>query len=116
MLQVRVHQEEYPFYSADGRSLGFRSREAAARLLAGGFVAAAFGRKGHLRAIYLRKADGSDPVETHPKPGTKYSFEQALPSGRRCWMLKKLDLIDEDGVRMNPEPIFCRVLVDCLTT
>lgn len=116
MPKLRLDKDEYPLYSADGRSLGFRSRQAVQRLLAGGFVTASYGRKGHLRAIYLRKTDGSSPVETSPKSGTKYSFEQALPNGRRCWTLKKLDLTDEDGVPVDTEPIYRRVLIDCLAT
>jgi hypothetical protein len=52
-----------PFYAADGRSLGFRTLDAAQRLVAGGKVKASYGRKKKLRAIWLSKEDGSHPVE-----------------------------------------------------
>ena len=42
-----------PIYAADGRSLGFRTIEAAERLVAGGYVKASYGRKKNLRAIWL---------------------------------------------------------------
>ncbi len=113
---MRLNQDQYPIYSADGRPLGFRSRQATERLLAGGFVTPSFGRKGHLKAIFMRAVDGSNPVDPHPKPGTKYSFEQSLPTGHRCWALKKLDLVDEDGAAINTEPIYRRVVLDCLAT
>jgi hypothetical protein len=47
-----------PFYAPDGRSLGFRTLEAAERLVAGGHVKGSYGRKKNLRAIWLRQEDG----------------------------------------------------------
>ena len=111
---MRLKKDKYPFFAADGRSLGYRTREAVEQLLAGGFVTASLGPKGHLRAIHVRKEDGSHPVETQPRAGTKYSFQQHLASGHRCWKLKKLDLVDEDGVRFSTAGIYQRVLFDCL--
>ena len=113
---MRPTKDQYPLYAADGSSLGYRSREATERLLADGFVTASFGRKGHLRAIHVRGEDGSHPVEAQPKAGTNYSFQQHLDSGRRCWKLRRLDLVDEDGVPCNTEAIYRRVLLDCLAT
>ena len=111
---MRLTKDQYPFYASDGKSLGFRPRETVRRLLADGLVTGSMGRKGHLRAIYLRRADGSNSVETQPKAGTKYSFQQRLASGKRCWKLKKLDLVDEDGARFSTEGIYRRVVLDCL--
>ena len=56
--------DQIPYYAPDGTSLGFRSLAAAKRLIAGGFVKPSYGRKGHLKAIWLRREDGSNPVET----------------------------------------------------
>jgi len=106
--------EMIPIYAADGTSLGFRTREAAERLVAGGFVKPAYGRKGHLKAIFLRREDGSNPVETHPSSGTRYSFIQNLDTGGRCWSLRRLDGRDEDGSRLNTRTAFLQVLADCL--
>ena len=77
-----------PFYAPDGASLGKRTLDAAKRLVAGGFVKPSYGRKGHLKAIWLRKEDGSNPVETRAPGGTKYSFLQNLDHGR-CWKLRR---------------------------
>ena len=57
-------REQIPLYAADGTSLGFRTIEAAKRLIAGGYVKPAYGRKGHLKAIWLLQQDGGNPVET----------------------------------------------------
>ena len=54
--------DQIPFYAADGRSLGFRTLEAAERLVAGGYVKASYGRKKNLRAIWARQQDGGSPV------------------------------------------------------
>jgi hypothetical protein len=53
--------EQIPYYTPDGTSLGFRSLDATKRLIAGGFVKPSYGRKGHLKAIWLRREDGSNP-------------------------------------------------------
>jgi hypothetical protein len=47
--------QKIPYYAPDGRPLGFRTAEAAKRLIDGGFVKLSYGRKGHLKAIGLRR-------------------------------------------------------------
>ena len=42
-----------PYYAPDGTSLGFRTLEAAKRLIEGRYVKPSWGRKGNLRAIWL---------------------------------------------------------------
>jgi hypothetical protein len=106
------HAEQIPYYAPDGTSLGFRSLAAAKRLIAGGFVKPSYGRKGHLKAIWLRREDGSNPVETRAPAGTRYSFLESLDHGR-CWKLR-LDRKDEDGVDFSTRGIFVQVLADCL--
>ena len=64
-----------------------------------------YGRKGHLKAIWLRGEDGSNPVETRASGGTSYSFLENLDHGR-CWKLRRLDGKDEEdyslgGLRRN---------------
>jgi hypothetical protein len=105
--------EQIPYYAPDGTSLGFRSMDAAKRLIAGGFVKPSYGRKGHLKAIWLRREDGSSPVETHPRAGTRYSFVENLEYGR-CWKLRRLARKDEDGVAFSTRGVFIQVLADCL--
>ena len=105
--------EQIPYYAPDGTSLGFRTMEAAKRLIAGGFVKPSYGRKGHLKAIWLAKPDGATPVETYPQPGTHYSFVEALQSGR-CWNLRRLDRRDEDGTPVSMRGAFLQVVSDCL--
>jgi len=104
--------EKIPYYAPDGTSLGFRSLAAAKRLIAGGFVKPSYGRKGHLKAIWLRQEDGSDPVDTHAPGGTRYSFLENMEHGR-CWKLRRLDRKDEDGTRVNTRGVFLQVIADC---
>ena len=105
---------QIPYYASDGTSLGFRSEEAAQRLVAGGFVHASYGRKGHLKAIWSRRQDGSSPVETRAPAGTRYSFLQNLDSGSRCWKLRRVDGRDDDGMPVTTRGVFLQVLKDCL--
>lgn len=102
-----------PMYAADGRSLGFRPLEAAKRLIANGQVKGVYGRKGCLRAIFLPREDGGNPVEVQARPGTRYSFMQEL-NGGRCWTLRRLDGRDEDGNLVSTLGAFLQVLADCL--
>lgn len=68
--------QRIPVYAPDGRSLGFRTLDAAERLVAGGYVKASYGRKKNLRTIWLCQEDGGNPVETHARAGTQYSFTE----------------------------------------
>jgi hypothetical protein len=106
-------ERQIPYYSPDGRSLGFRTPEAAKRLIAIGYVKPSFGRKGHLRAIWLLDPDGCNPIETQTPHGTKYSVLQKLEHGR-CWKLRKLDGRDEDGVKFSARNVFLQVVTDCM--
>ena len=105
---------QVPIYAADGTPRGYRSRDAAERLLQAGFVTAAFGRKGHLKAIFVRQADGSNPVQADVQPGTRYSYRQRLDTGARCWKFKKLDRRDEDGEPVISRIAFLEASQDCL--
>jgi hypothetical protein len=102
-----------PIYAADGKSLGFRTLEAAERLITGGHVKPAYGRKGRLRAIFLPREDGGSPVEVQSRPDTRYSFLQRLDGGR-CWSLRRLDGRDEDGNRVSAREAYFRVLEACM--
>jgi hypothetical protein len=111
---VSSKNQQVPLYAADGTSLGFRTPDAAKRLIEGGFVKPSFGRKGHLKAIWLLRADGGNPVETKPRAGTRYSFIENLEHGR-CWKLRRLDRRDEDGVPFTTRGVFLQVVTDCLS-
>jgi hypothetical protein len=97
---------QIPYYAPDGTSLGFRSLEAARRLIEGGYVKPSYGRKRHLRAIWLRQEDGSSPVPTHAPSGTRYSFPENLDSGRHRR--------DDDGTPVSTRGVFLQVIADCL--
>jgi len=94
--------------------MGFRTLEAAKRLIAGGYVKPADGRKGHLKAIWLLQKDGGNPVETHPRAGTRYSFLQSLDNGSRCWKLRRVDGRDDDGIQVTTRGVFLQVVADCV--
>jgi hypothetical protein len=109
---VSPNSQQIPLYSSDGTSLGSRTPEAAKRLIDGGYVEPSYGRKGHLRAIWLRQQDGGSPVQTHARTGTRYSFIENLENGR-CWRLRRLDGKDEDGVTVSTRGVFLQVVADC---
>jgi hypothetical protein len=103
-----------PFYGSDGSSLGFRELDAAKRLVAAGIVKPAYGRKGHLKAIFEQQEDGGTPMEDAPPAGGRYSYSRRLDNGRACWHLKKLDGKDEDGVAVCVRPSFVAVVASCV--
>lgn len=106
-----------PCYSADGTSLGYRTLDAAQRLVAGGHVRPAYGRKSHLKAIWLLQEDGSSPVQSHALTGTHYSFIETLDNGR-CWQLRRLgrrDTTTADGSPVSGRDPFLRVIRECMT-
>ena len=102
-----------PYYAPDGASLGFRAPDAAKRLIAGGYVKPSWGRKGHLRAIWLLSPDGGNPIQVRAPQGTKYSVMEKLEHGH-CWKLRKLDGHDEDGAAFSARNVFLQVVADCL--
>jgi len=106
--------DQIPYYAPDGSSMGFRTLEAARRLIAGGYVKPAYGRKKHLKAIWLLQKDGGNPVETHPRAGTRYSFLQSLDNGSRCWKLRRVDGRDDDGIQVTTRGVFLQVVADCV--
>jgi len=106
--------DQIPCYASDGTSLGFRSLARALNLIAGGSVKPSYGRKGHLRAIWLAKDDGSDPVEGHARAGTSYTFLQNLDSGGRCYNFRHIDQRDESGAIVSIRGAFSQVVTDCL--
>lgn len=100
--------QEIPLYAADGRSLGFRTVEAARRLIANGYAEAVYGRKGHLKAIHAKQLDGASAIETRVPTGTRYSFRERLDNGTVAWRLKRL------GKGHELRPIFMAVVSDCM--
>jgi len=77
-------------------------------LLATGLVTPVYGRKGHLKAIFARQADGAAAFAAHLRAGTRYSFREHLDNGYLCWKLRRLGRGDE------LRPIFLQVVSDCL--
>ena len=106
-------ERQIPYYAPDGTSLGFRTPDAAKRLIEGGYVKPSRGRKGHLRAIWLLSPDGGNPIQVRAPQGTKYSVMEKLEHGH-CWKLRKLDGRDEDGAAFSARNVFLQVVADCL--
>jgi hypothetical protein len=104
-----------PFYAPDGAMLGYRTSDAAQRLIACGFVKPSYGRKGHLRAIWLQEESGGNPVKANLPAGTKYSYIETLEHGR-CWTLRSLDGRDDHGVMVSMRDAFFQVVADCTAT
>lgn len=116
MKPTQPPRSAIPCYAADGAPLGYRPLDAAQRLLAGGYVRPSYGRKGHLRAIWLLRDDGTSPVRSHAHQGTRYSFIATLENGR-CWQLRRLDRPDTttaDGAPVTGRDPFFQVIRGCL--
>jgi hypothetical protein len=111
---VSSKNKQIPLYAADGRCLGWRSLEAAQKMVAAGFWKPSYGRKGHLKAVWLGQEDGSTPVETSARAGTRYSFLQKLDSGNRCWKHREVNGCDDDGQPVTTRGVFMQVVADCL--
>ena len=109
-MSSQVTRQQIAFYAADGTPMGYRSPESAQRLLALDLVNPAYGRKGHLKAIFAKKGDGSSAVEHAAHGGTRYSFRERLESGRHAWRLKRL------GKGNELRPIFLQVVADCVVS
>lgn len=107
-MSSQVVHQQIPFYAADGTPMGYRSSESARRLLDLDLVSPAYGRKGHLKAIFAKRRDGSSAVERTVRGGTRYSYRERLESGPLAWKLKKLGKQDE------LRPIFLQVVADCM--
>jgi hypothetical protein len=80
-------------------------------LIERGRVKSSWGRKGHLRAIWLQTPDGGNPIQTQAPQGTKYSVSEEQQHGR-CWKLRKLDDREEDGVLFSARTDFLQVVAD----
>ena len=106
-------ERSIPYYAPDGVSLGTRSIEAAMRLIEIGYVKPSWGRKGHLRAIWMQCSDGSNPIPTRAPHGKKYSVVEKLQHGS-CWKLRNLERRDEDGVLFSARNVFFQVVNDCM--
>jgi hypothetical protein len=121
-----IHRRMIPIYSPDGTSLGFRTLDAALRLVAGGYVRPAYGRKGHIKAIWLLKEDGGSPVQSRARTGTRYSYIEALDNGR-CWQLRRLDRCistaggtasdsaNNTAAPVSPRDPFLQVIRECMS-
>jgi hypothetical protein len=105
--------DQIPCYAPDGTSLGVRPRDAAERLISDGHVTPSYGRKGHLRAIWLLHEDGTSPVATRAVSGTRYSFMQRLDDGSRCLNHRRVDGRDEKGVAFATRADFGNVVNEC---
>jgi hypothetical protein len=72
-------EKPIPYYDREGWSRGFRTLEAARLLIHNGLVTGAYGRKrkGHLKAIYGKREDGSCAMERQPTCRHALQFHRA---------------------------------------
>jgi hypothetical protein len=77
-------------------------------LIEAGLVTPVYGRKGHLRAIFVRREDGAAAAGDQLPLGTRYSFREHLDNGYLCWNLRRLGRGDE------LRPIFLAVVAECM--
>ena len=105
--------EQIPYYAPDGTSLGFRALAAAKRLIAGGFVTPCYGRKGHLKAIWLRREDGSNPVEARARSGHSIQLPRK-PRKRPVLEVSPLGSEGRGWRGLRTRGVFVQVLTDCI--
>jgi hypothetical protein len=79
-----------PTFAADGRRLRNRTPESIEHLLALSLVVVERGRKDRIRAAFFRPTDGATPVKPRAHMGTKYSYNEHLPSGHTAWKHRRL--------------------------
>ena len=90
--------------------------EAAKRLIEGGFVKPSYGRKGHLKAIWLGKQDGGNSRRDPRARRHALQLRREPWSTGRCWKLRRLDMRDEDGIRFSTRRVFLQVVADCMAS
>lgn len=79
-----------PTYAADGRRLRSYTLEAIERLVKLDLVAVQRNRHGRIVLANFRPVDGANPIRTTAHLGTKYSFNEHLPSGLTAWKHRAL--------------------------
>jgi hypothetical protein len=71
-----------PLYAANRRCLGFRDEQVARRLVAAGQLSPSYGRKGHLKAVWMKDLRGDCPVLKQVSVGLPVCFREQLDNGR----------------------------------
>ena len=75
-------------------------------------------RKGHVVRAFLPRMPGeARPSLLRDYTGTKYSYQQYLADGHRCYRLRGLGedpFAEQDLAPAEVRPIFIRVLLDCV--
>jgi hypothetical protein len=109
-------------YTRDGALVQWIDEKRAQRLIASGSVA---------RVVRRRRPERIMRITLHQRPGearpsllsdyigTKYSFQQHLGDGHKCYRLRSLGDNPREERDLAPEevrPIFMRVVTDCLAT
>ncbi len=79
-----------PTYASDGRRLRRYTLEAIERLERLNLVAVQRNRHGRIVIAHFRPTDGANPIRTTAHMGTKYSFNEHLPSGHMAWKYRRL--------------------------
>jgi hypothetical protein len=108
-----------PLYSHDGALVQWVDQKRLDQLVSRGQIARTVARKGHVnRAVLHRLAGDSKAITLRDYVGTKYSFQQRLSDGHRCYRLRALgDNPRADERNLAPEEvrsIFAGVLMDRL--
>lgn len=129
LLSPVSQSQKIPAYAPDNstRRRSY-SLEAIERFLALDLVVAIRGRKDKILRVYFREPDGGNPLRASGRMGTKYSFDQTLPSGRSAWKHRELVCDERDLAALFGEPpddpveadlyvraIFQAVPISCMT-
>jgi hypothetical protein len=113
--------QDIALYTCDGEWLQMIDATRLSRLVGLGRIASVVRRrKGQpVRASLLRMPGDTKPSSLRDYTGTKYSFQQHLNEGNRCFRLRSLGDDPHNEVELAPvgvRAIFLRVVTDCLTT
>jgi hypothetical protein len=93
-----------PTYAADGRRLRDYPESSIQRLLALDKVTVTYKRKGKIACAFFRPLDGANPLRRSAHVGTRYSFEEPLPSGHFAWKHRRL-LQSQEIEELLGEPV-----------
>lgn len=106
-----------PLYRYDGALVDFISPKCAAKLSDAGRAKLVRHTKGAINRVILHRMPGEPvPVRVADYLGKRYSYQQHLDGGHRCWTLKSLsgNRSETDIAPDELRPLFLSVLHGCL--
>jgi hypothetical protein len=106
-----------PLYRYDGALIDFISPKCAEKLFDAGRAKLARHKKGAINRVILHRMPGEPaPMRVADYLGKRYSYQQHLDGGHRCWTLKSFsgDRSESDLAPDELRPLFLNVQRGCM--